>query len=120
MKDKVIRCGYRQERTRRRLRERAADRPRLSVHRSLRYLYAQVIDDATGRTLAQASSLSKELRSGGKTGKSAESAKRVGELIARKALQAGVKKVAFDRGAYLYHGRVKALADAARVAGLEF
>lgn len=96
------------------------DRPRLCVHRSLRYLYAQVIDDATGRTLAQSSSLSEELRSGGKTGKSVESAKRVGELIARKALQAGVKKVAFDRGAYLYHGRVKALADAARAAGLEF
>ena len=119
MKDKQSRYQYRKERTRTKLRLRAAGRPRLAFHRSLKYLYAQVIDDSTGKTLASASSATGELK-GGKSGKNLEAAKKVGELIAKKALEAGVKKVAFDRGAYLYHGRVKALADAARAGGLEF
>ena len=119
MKDKWTRFEYRKERTRARLAERAAGRPRLSVHRSLKYISAQVIDDQTGRTLAAASSLSKELKAA-KGGKSLAAAKRVGEALAQKALKAGVKKVAFDRGAHIYHGRVKALAEAARAGGLEF
>ena len=85
------------------------------------YIYAQIIDDAQGKTLAAASSLSKEIRAGkGKTSKNLSAAKKVGELIAKKAVAAGVKKVAFDRGAFLYHGRVKALAEGARAGGLEF
>ena len=120
MKNKYDRYHFRVERTRRNLQEKASGRPRLSVHRTLRYIYAQVIDDAKGCTLAAASSLDKELRVKGSTAKNRESAKKVGELVAKKALSAGVKKVAFDRGGYIYHGRVKALADAARAAGLEF
>lgn len=121
MKDKQTRYQYRQDRTRDRLSARPDGRPRLSVHRTLRYVYAQVIDDASGKTLAAASSLSKELRGPkGKAVKNVGAARKVGELVARKALEAGVKKVAFDRGAYLYHGRVKALAEAARAVGLEF
>ena len=120
MKDKAIRYELRKERTRRRLLERAYGRPRLTVHRSLRYIYAQVVDDASGKTLASASSLSKEIAGQAKSAKNVESAKRVGDLLAKKAVEAGVKKVAFDRGAYLYHGRVKALADAAREGGLSF
>ena len=92
-----------------------AERPRLSVFRSLNHLYAQVIDDATGRTLAAASTL--DLKSGAKD---AAAATAVGRAIAEKASAAGVKNVVFDRGGFLYHGRVKALADAAREAGLEF
>ena len=121
MKDKWTRYQYRKDRTRERLVESAHGRPRLAVHRTLRYIYAQVIDDAQGKTVAAASSLSKELAGAkAKTRKNIDTAKKVGELIAKKAIAAGVKKVAFDRGAYLYHGRVKALADAARAGGLEF
>ena len=116
MKDKWTRHQYRKERTRSRLVERGGGRPRLSVHRSLKHISAQVIDDQTGKTLAAATSFSKEL----KGGKNLAAAKKVGEVIAEKALKAGVKKVAFDRGAHIYHGRVKALADAARAAGLQF
>lgn len=119
MKDKATRFEYRRDRTRNKLREASLDRPRLAVFRSLKYIYAQVIDDAAGKTLAAASSLSKDLKSA-KAGKNLGAAKRVGELIARKALAAGVKKVKFDRGAYPYHGRVKVLAEAARTGGLEF
>ena len=119
MKDKWTRYEYRKDRTRGRLAQRPEGRPRLSVTRSLKYLYAQVIDDSQGKTLAFASSLSKELK-GEKAGKNIASAKKVGELIAKKALAAGIKKVAFDRGGRVYHGRIKALADAARVGGLEF
>ena len=98
---------------------------RLTVHRSLRYIYAQVVDDMAGKTMAAASSLSKEIKSAvssgtSKSAKNIASAKKVGELLAQKAIAAGVKKVAFDRGANLYHGRVKALAEAARAGGLEF
>lgn len=119
MKDKWTRYEYRRQRTRSKLAQRPLGRPRLSVHRSLKHLYAQVIDDAKGSTLAFASSLSKEIKSG-KAGKNLDSAKRVGDLIAKKALAAGVKQVAFDRGGLVYHGRIKALAEAARAGGLEF
>jgi large subunit ribosomal protein L18 len=119
MKDKWTRFQFRKQRTRGKLALSANGRPRLSVHRTLRYLYAQVVDDATGQTLAAASSLSKELK-GKKAGKNLGTAKLVGGLLAEKALKAGVKKVAFDRGAYSFHGRVKALAEAARAGGLEF
>ncbi|RKY04953.1 50S ribosomal protein L18 [Candidatus Poribacteria bacterium] len=96
------------------------ERPRLCVFRSLRHIYAQIIDDEHGVTLAAASTLSPEIRDKIKTGGNIEAAKLVGQLIAKKALEKGIKKVVFDRGGYKYHGRVKALADAAREAGLEF
>ena len=92
------------------------ERPRLNVYRSLNHIYAQVIDDQTGETLVSASTLS--LKS--KTGGNVAAAKEIGKAIAERAVEKGVKKVVFDRGGYLYHGRVKALADAAREAGLEF
>ena len=120
MKDKHARLEYRRDRVRNKLRLVSTGRPRLTVSRTLRYLYAQVIDDAQGRTLAYASSLSKEIREKISSGKNLAAAKAVGELIAQKAIKAGIKKVAFDRAGLLYHGRVKALADAARSAGLEF
>ncbi|BAV64908.1 50S ribosomal protein L18 [Sphingobium cloacae] len=93
-------------------------KPRLSVHRSGRHIYAQVIDDAQGRTVAAASTLEKDVR--GKTGANAEAAAEVGKRVAAAATAAGVTKVVFDRGGFLFHGRVKALADAAREGGLEF
>lgn len=97
-----------------------AQRPRLNVFRSLEHIYAQVIDDTSGRTLASASTIDRELRSQLEGKKKAEAAKLVGTLIAKRALQAGITTVVFDRGGYKYHGRVKALADGAREAGLEF
>ena len=108
----------RRRRVRSALRARAAGKPRLSVHRSGRHIYAQVIDDAAGKTLASASSLDKDLKV--KTGATAEAAAAVGKAVAEKAKKAGVDKVVFDRGGFLFHGRVKALADAAREGGLEF
>ena len=98
-----------------------AERPRLSVYKSLRYIYAQVIDDVRGVTLAQANSSDPAVREalGGSTS-SKEAAKRVGELVAERAREKGVEKVVFDRGGYVYHGRVQALADAAREKGLQF
>ncbi len=121
MKDKWTRYEFRKTRSRRKIAERASGRPRLTVHRSLKHLYAQIVDDAHGNTLAAASSLSKEIRpSKAVAAKNIESAKKVGDLLAKKAIAAGVKKVAFDRGAYIYHGRVKALAEAARAGGLDF
>ena len=120
MKNKWVRAEFRKTATRRRLFEHRGDRPRLSVHRSLKYIYAQVIDDNKGVTLAAASSFDKDLRKAATSCQSIEAAKKVGESIAAKAVKAGVKKVMFDRGAYIYHGRVKALADAARAGGLEF
>ncbi len=92
------------------------ERPRLSVHRSLNHIYAQVIDDQTGETLVSASTLAVKAKTGGNIA----AAKEIGKTIAERAVEKGVKKVVFDRGGYLYHGRVKALADAAREAGLEF
>ena len=96
------------------------ERPRLSVYRSLNHIYAQVIDDRTGRTLAAASSLDKEMRKQLKGGGNVAAAKVVGRAIAERARSAGVEQVVFDRGGYKYHGRVQALAEAAREAGLKF
>ena len=95
-------------------------RPRLNVYRSLDNIYAQVIDDAAGRTLAAASTLDKSLREALKSGADKDAAAAVGKLVAERALAAGVSLVVFDRGSYLYHGRVKALAEAAREGGLAF
>ena len=107
-------------RVRRAVKRRGGGRPRLSVFRSSKHIYAQVIDDAKGETLAAASSVEKDVRAGGKTGANVDAAKAVGKRLAERAKQKGVKAVVFDRGGYLYHGRVKALADAAREGGLEF
>jgi large subunit ribosomal protein L18 len=96
--------------------EGTAERPRLNVYRSLNHIYAQVIDDAKGETLLSASSLASKVKTGGNVA----AAKEVGKLVAERAIEKGIKKVVFDRGGYLYHGRIKALADAAREAGLEF
>jgi large subunit ribosomal protein L18 len=107
------------EKRHRRVRARAigtAERPRLNVFRSLNHIYAQVIDDAKGHTLAAASTLDKDVSGGSKL----DEAKAVGTLVAERAKAAGVSKVVFDRGGYLYHGRVKALADSAREGGLDF
>ena len=95
-------------------------RPRLSVFRSSEQIYAQVIDDSKGVTLASASSLEKAMRETGNTGANIDAAKAVGKLLAERAVKNGVTEVVFDRGGYLYHGRVKALADAARESGLSF
>jgi large subunit ribosomal protein L18 len=95
-------------------------RPRLAVFKSGKHIYAQVIDDASGRTLAHASSLDEVLRKAGKAGANVATAERVGELVASRAREKGVAKVVFDRGGYIYHGKVRALADAARKGGLEF
>nr|WP_269466590.1 50S ribosomal protein L18 [Dehalogenimonas formicexedens] len=97
-----------------------ADRPRLSVFRSLEHIYAQVIDDKRGATLAQASTLDAELKTQSADQKKMEQAELVGKTIAKRALDAGIKEVVFDRGGNKYHGRVKALAEAARAAGLSF
>ena len=110
----------RKQRVRLSLRRTANGRPRLSIFRSSKHIYAQVIDDLKGETLASASSLEKTLRDGGKTGANIEAAKAVGKRLAERASAKGVKQVVFDRGGYLYHGRVKALADAAREGGLDF
>ncbi|MGH7102724.1 MAG: 50S ribosomal protein L18 [Acetobacteraceae bacterium] len=110
----------RRTRLRFRLRQKSGGRPRLSVFRSGRHIYAQVIDDAAGRTVAAASSLEPAMRSALESGADRKAAAAVGKLIAERAVAAGVKDVVFDRGAYLYHGRVQALADAAREGGLAF
>jgi len=107
-------------RVRRQLKKVANGRPRLSVHRSSKNIYVQVIDDAEGRTLAAASTLDADIRGKLKTGADVAAAEAVGKLIAERATKAGVTEVVFDRGAYIYHGRVKALADAAREGGLTF
>ncbi|GAA4495123.1 50S ribosomal protein L18 [Gluconacetobacter tumulicola] len=110
----------RRQRLRFQLRRKGGGRPRLSVFRSGKNIYAQVIDDAAGRTLAAASSLDKALREQLKTGADADAAVAVGKLVAERAVAAGVTLVVFDRGSYLYHGRIKALAEAAREGGLAF
>jgi len=110
---------YIRRRVHRRIRSKmsgSAERPRLAVFRSLKHIYAQVIDDARGRTLVAASSAEKD----GPNGGNVAGAKQIGQLIARRAQEKGIRKVVFDRGGYLYHGRIKALADAAREAGMEF
>ena len=98
----------------------AGDRPRLSVYRSSKHIYAQVIDDAKGHTLAAASTIEKDLKGSLKTGSDVAAAAAIGKLVAERASKAGIKDVVFDRGPYIYHGRVKALAEAAREAGLNF
>jgi large subunit ribosomal protein L18 len=110
----------RRARVRRAIRKNAEGRVRLSVFRSSKHIYAQIIDDAQGRTIAAASTLDKDLKAGLKTGADKDAAKAVGKLIAERAGKAGVKEVVFDRGAYMYHGRIKALAEAAREGGLSF
>ena len=112
--------GRRKARVRKSIRAKSAGRPRLSVYRSSEHIYAQVIDDVAGRTLAAASSLEKPMREALKTGADKDAAVAVGKLVAERALAAGISAVVFDRGPYLYHGRVKALADAAREGGLAF
>jgi large subunit ribosomal protein L18 len=95
-------------------------RPRLNVFRSSKHIYAQIIDDVTGVTMASASTLDKELKEDVSNGGNVNAARKVGELIARRAKEKGVEKVVFDRGGYIYHGRVQALAEAARETGLDF
>ncbi len=108
----------RRQRVRTALRARGATRPRLSIHRSGRHIYAQVIDDAAGATVAAASSLEKDARA--TTGATVDAATAVGKTVAERAKAAGITRVVFDRGGFLFHGRVKALADGAREGGLEF
>lgn len=115
-----IRSDRRRARVRRSLKAAANGRPRLSVYRSSQHIYAQLIDDSEGRTVASASTLEKTMREELKTGADTAAAARIGALIAERAKEAGVSKVIFDRGGRLYHGRLKALADAAREGGLEF
>ena len=114
------RFDKRKARVRRTLKARSEGRPRLSVHRSSKHIYAQIIDDAAGTTLAAASTMEKDLRGSLKTGANKDAAAAIGKLVAERAVKAGVKEVVFDRGGYLFHGRVKALADAARESGLSF
>jgi large subunit ribosomal protein L18 len=108
----------RRQRVRTGLRVRGGGRPRLSIHRSGRHIYAQVIDDVAGKTVASASSLEKDARA--KTGATCDAATSVGKIVAERAKAAGVTRVVFDRGGFIFHGRVKALAEAAREGGLEF
>ena len=110
----------RKARVRRSIRARAYGKPRLSVHRSSKQIYCQIIDDAAGRTLVAASSMEKDQREALKTGSNVAAAAAVGKLIAERAKAAGIGEVVFDRGAYMYHGRVKALAEGAREGGLTF
>ena len=110
----------RKARVRRAIKKAANGRPRLSVFRSSKQIYAQIIDDVRGHTVAAASTLETDLKGKLKTGATVDAAKEVGKLVAERAVAAGVKQVIFDRSGYLYHGRVKALADAAREGGLKF
>ncbi|MDB5380249.1 50S ribosomal protein L18 [Roseococcus sp.] len=120
MADKIALRQRRRARLRYQLKVKGAGRPRLSVFRSGRHIYAQVIDDVAGRTVAAASTLEKDLRGELKTGADKDAATTVGKLVAERAIAAGVSAVVFDRGPFLYHGRVKALAEAAREGGLSF
>ena len=117
LKDRTER---RQARVRRAVKSAAYGRARLSVFRSSQHIYAQVIDDTKGVTLAAASSIEKPLRESLKTGANIDAAKAVGKLVAERAREKGIEAVIFDRGSYIYHGRIKALADAAREGGLKF
>jgi large subunit ribosomal protein L18 len=120
MKKQLKLFGRRKQRVRSHLRKVSGTRPRLSVFRSGRHIYVQVIDDAQGKTLAAASTVDKGLRSELKSGANKDAAGAVGKLIAERAKAAGINEVVFDRGGYIYHGRIKALADAAREGGLSF
>lgn len=97
-----------------------SERPRLNIFRSNKHIYAQVIDDTTGRTLVEASTMDKEFKDLSESGSTVAAAEKIGSMVAKRAVEKGVRAVVFDRGGYLYHGRVQALADAAREAGLEF
>ena len=121
MATKQERYQYRKDRSRGHLLRNGAVRPRLSVYRSLKYIYAQIIDDNTHSTLVSATTLSKEFQRKFETSaKSIEAAKALGAVIAKKAIEQGITEVMFDRGGRVYHGRIKALADSAREAGLKF
>jgi large subunit ribosomal protein L18 len=120
MANKFDAVARRKARVRRAIKAAANGRPRLSVFRSSKQIYAQVIDDVEGRTLASASSLEKDMREKLKTGADKDAAAEIGKLVAQRAVAAGVTQVVFDRSGYIYHGRVKALAEAAREGGLDF
>lgn len=120
MKNKKILARIKRKRRVRGRIQGTEERPRLNVSRSLKHIYAQVIVDTTGNTLVSASTLSPEIRGTLRSTGNVEAAKKVGELIAKKCLERGIEKVVFDRNGYRYHGRVKALAEAARAAGLSF
>lgn len=117
--DKNIARKRRHTRVRRKI-EGTAARPRLNVFRSANHIYAQIIDDTNGATLASASTVDPELKGQLQHGGNVESAQKVGQLVAKRAIEKGIQAVVFDRGGYLYHGRIQALADSAREAGLEF
>ncbi|HTJ02382.1 MAG TPA: 50S ribosomal protein L18 [Methylovirgula sp.] len=119
MANNIDTADRRKARVRRRLKARAFGKPRLSVHRTSMQIYCQIIDDEEGRTLASASTLEKANRESLKSGATVEAAKLVGKQIAERALAAGIQEVIFDRGQYMYHGRVKAIAEGAREAGLK-
>ena len=122
MKEKLTPFQRRRRRVRSTLRAKGGLKPRLSIHRSSKHIYAQLIDDEKGETVAAASTLEKDVKGAGNKGGGAtvEAASAVGKRIAERAKKAGVEKVVFDRGGFIFHGRVKALADAAREGGLEF
>ncbi len=120
MKPRLDPNARRAQRNRTRLKQLSSGRPRLSVFRSSKHISAQIIDDAKGETVASASTLEKDFRAGKKTGADSAAAATIGKLIAERAKAKGLTRVVFDRGGYLFHGRVKALADAAREGGLEF
>lgn len=120
MANSKIAFERRRDRVRRSIKKVANGRPRLSIFRSSKQIYAQIIDDGKGLTIASASTIEKDLKGNLKTGADTAAAAAVGKLVAERALAAGVKQVVFDRGGYMYHGRIKALADAAREGGLEF
>jgi large subunit ribosomal protein L18 len=117
--ERVTKLAARRNRVRRKVRG-ADARPRLSIYRSLHHIYAQVISDDSGRTLASSSTMSADLKDAVKSKRSRQAATEVGKAIARRCLELNIKEVVFDRNGFLYHGRVKALADAAREAGLKF
>ncbi|MBD8875368.1 MULTISPECIES: 50S ribosomal protein L18 [Stappiaceae] len=120
MANSKIAFERRRDRVRRSLKKVANGRPRLSIFRSSKQIYAQIIDDGKGNTIVSASTIETDLKGSLKTGADTAAAAAVGKLVAERAIAAGVKQVVFDRGGYQYHGRVKALADAAREGGLEF
>jgi len=121
MRDKWLRCRIRKLRVKNKLRRtNIKNRYRLSVHRTLKHIYAQIIDDSIGHTLVSASTLDKEIRGSVRYTGNKEAASKVGELLAKRALEKGITEVVFDRGGRKFHGRIKSLADAARQAGLRF
>ncbi len=120
MRDRKEKARYKRHKRIRKKNYGTSERPRLNVFKSLKHIYAQIIDDSSSSTLVFATSVDKELKGKLSTGGNIEAARKVGALVAKRAVNKGIKKVAFDRGGYPYHGRIKTLADAAREAGLEF